>query len=44
MANILIVSRPTRLKRDSVANKTIAEELSKLLCRVDRLDELYRLH
>ena len=43
MANILIVSAHPRLEEDSVANKTIVEELSKLLpsAEVDRLDELY---
>ena len=43
MANILIVSAHPRLEVDSVANKTIVEELSKLLpnAEVDRLDELY---
>ena len=43
MANILIVSAHPRLEVDSVANKTIVEELSKLLpnAEIDRLDELY---
>lgn len=43
MANILVVSAHPRLEEDSVANKTIVEELSKLLpsAEVDRLDELY---
>ena len=43
MANILIVSAHPRLEVDSVANKTIVEELTSLIpgAVVDQLDELY---
>ena len=43
MSNVLIVSGHPRLGDDSVANKTILEELTSLLpeATIDHLDELY---
>ena len=43
MSNVLIVSGHPRLGQDSVANKTILEELAVLLpeAKIDVLDELY---
>lgn len=43
MKNILIVSGHTNLKNDSIANKTILEELSKKIpeAEMDYLDQLY---
>ena len=43
MANILIVSGHPRIDDDSVANKTILEEVARLLpdAQIDRLDALY---
>ena len=43
MTNVLIVSGHPRLGDDSLANKTIVEELTSLIpgAVVDQLDELY---
>ena len=43
MSNVLVVSGHPRTGDDSVANKTILEELTSLLpgAEIDHLDELY---